>query len=305
MASRTKRTIPARAKKTSSKKSLQKSVSKSKRKNIPFIHGFFGRNQKEKEPVKSTAPPRKTIPTSKAPVHWNIRVARYNPSMDFTPRTHEYSVPPHEGESILDLLTRIKHTQDGSLTFRASCGYGGCGTCGVRVNGKPLLGCVTQVKDHLDANRSLRIDPLDAETTLKDLVVDEKPFFAQLTEVKPWRVPRPNDAKRNHKMGVNDVAALGNSQQCILCGLCNANANASVKPELGPAAFVKGFRYANDIRDGDAARPTALATHLPVHYSLEKANWCPRDIFPGDKIREIREKADKSKDPPSGTKAKR
>lgn len=219
----------------------------------------------------------------------NIRVSRFNPTIDFTPRTHEYSIHAKPGESILDLLTRIKHTQDGSLTFRGSCGYGGCGSCGVKVNGKPLLGCVTQVKDVLDTHNAMRIDPLDAENTIKDLVVDEKAFFEELLRITPWLTPRAHDERRNNKMGVSDVQKLGNAQQCILCGLCNASAESSSRGELGPAAFVKAYRYVNDMRDANTKRASEISSNLPVHYSLDNANVCPRNIFPGDKIREMRE----------------
>lgn len=226
---------------------------------------------------------------------WKIRVARFNPQMDYVSRTHEYLVAPKEGESVLDVLTRLKHTQDGSLTFRGSCGYGGCGACGVRVNGVPVLGCVTQVSEVVDKHRTLRIDPLEPERVLKDLVIDERPFFEELLKVKPWLVPRKNESRREHRMGVQDVQKLGNSPQCILCGLCNASAESSKTGEMGPAAFVKGFRYASDIRDGDAQRWNTLSSRLPVHYSLEKANLCPRDLYPGDKIKFVRSMQSNSK----------
>ena len=227
-----------------------------------------------------------SIPAANPILH--VRVSRFNPQMDFNARTHEYSIAPKEGESVLDLLTRLKHVQDGSLTFRGSCGYCGCGSCGVKANGKPVLGCVTQVKDVVDEHHSLRVDPLNEKNVIKDLVTDEKPFFDELLRVKPWIVSRAHDERRNHKMGVKDVVKLGNAQQCILCGLCNANADSSSRAEIGPAAFVKAYRYANDLRDGDVKRLSTLSTHFPPHYSLDKANLCPRNIAPGDKLKEMR-----------------
>jgi succinate dehydrogenase / fumarate reductase iron-sulfur subunit len=214
--------------------------------------------------------------------------------MDSLPRTHEYTISPREGESILDLLLRIKHTQDGSLTFRGSCGYGGCGSCGIKANGKHALACVTQVKDVLDAHSGLRIDPLH-ENVIKDLVVDEREFFQQLLKVKPWITPRKNDEKRNHKMGINDVKKMGNTPQCILCGICDARVESSQKGEMGPASFVKAYRYIHDIRDGNMERPSVLCENLPVHYSLSLANECPRDIRPGDIIHELRPGAEPEK----------
>jgi succinate dehydrogenase/fumarate reductase-like Fe-S protein len=80
------------------------------------------------------------------------------------------------------------------------------------------------------------------------------------------------------------VELLGKAQECNMCQLCNVHACADLEKELGPAAFVKGFRYLRDVRDGDISRIELLKEQLPVHYSLEKANLCPRDISPGDKI---------------------
>ena len=236
-----------------------------------------------------------SLPQKNSPL-FHVRVFRFNAGMDFVPRTHEYSIEKIAGESVLDLLTRLKHTQDGSLTFRASCGNGGCGTCGVRVNGKPVLGCVTQVSDALAESATLRIDPLNENEVIRDLVCSEKDFFNQFEMVKPFLVPRKSDAQRHHRMLPQEVEALGNAQQCILCGICNANAHAPThsSSEWGPAAMVKGYRYWKDIRDGDITRVREMKRHIVPSYSLEKANLCPRDIFPGKKIEAIM----KEKTPP-------
>jgi len=245
--------------------------------------------KRQRAPVKKT---RATLNIEKSILH--VRVARYNPQMDFHARTHEYHVTLNKGESVLDLLTRIHETQDGSLTFRASCGYGGCGACGVKVNGKTVLGCVTQVSDLMTENQTIHIEPLH-ENVIKDLVVDEKPFFDELEKISPWITPRINDVKRNHKMGINDVQKLGNAHQCILCGICNAHAESQKTGELGPAAMVKAYRYRMDVRDANTQRDAVISKQFPVHYSLEKANACPRSIFPGDKIKEMRELSHKQK----------
>ncbi len=219
------------------------------------------------------------------PQRLTVRVSRFNPLMDFSPRTHEYSLAPVLGESVLNLLYRIKHTQDGSLTFRGSCGQGGCGTCGVKVNGKMVLACITNVENAADTHHGLDITPLH-DNVLKDLVVDEDVFFAELLKIKPGLVPR-NAEKRHHHMGIQDVEKLGKTPQCILCGICNANAESNIKGELGPAALVRAYRHICDIRDGNVSRLEGISPHLLVHYDLDKANICPRDIKPGDKIIEL------------------
>ena len=233
-----------------------------------------------KKPALSGVAPIPRIPP------WNIRISRFNPLLDFHPRTHDYTISPREGESLLDLLLRIKHTQDGSLTFRGSCGYGGCGTCGIKVHGKPLLACVTQVTDVVDARGGLDIQPLH-DTIIKDLVVDEQEFFQKLLTVKPWIVPRKNDERRMHRMGINDVQKMGKTPQCILCGICDASAENQKKGDIGPSAFVKAYRYIHDIRDGNRGRLASLRGAFPISYSLSAANECPREIGPGDRIREL------------------
>ncbi|MEK6821470.1 MAG: 2Fe-2S iron-sulfur cluster-binding protein [archaeon] len=248
---------------------------------------------KKSRPVKETA--RIEVPSR---VEWVIRVQRYHPGMDHKPTLLNYRLPPAEGESILDLLLRIKHTQDGSLTFRGSCGYGGCGTCGMTVNGKKVLGCVTQTRDVLDAHHTIEIAPLH-DNIIKDLVVNETPFFDELRRVKPWMVPRKHDEKRHHKMGKNDVDALEKTPLCVLCGICNANTKSAEQGELGPAALVKAFRYIHDSRDGDAQRLDSLSAALPVSYSLPDANACPRNIEPGKRILTLqKEWVEKKNTPP-------
>ncbi|MFQ6065643.1 MAG: 2Fe-2S iron-sulfur cluster-binding protein, partial [Candidatus Bathyarchaeia archaeon] len=54
-----------------------------------------------------------------------------------------YEVPTRTGMTILDALLYIKDNLDGTLTFRHQCRMGQCGSCGVVVNGKPMLACYT------------------------------------------------------------------------------------------------------------------------------------------------------------------
>jgi succinate dehydrogenase / fumarate reductase iron-sulfur subunit len=103
--------------------------------------------------------------------------------------------------------------------------------------------------------------------------------------VGPWIIPFPPTHVREHKMFPHDIEKLGHSHQCILCGICNANVKSENWNELGPAAFVKGFRYYADSRDSKPMeRLKTLQSFLLVHYSLSKADLCPRDIAPGEKI---------------------
>ncbi len=239
---------------------------------------------KKTKPAKQSRPA--FAPAHKEHVH--AHVFRFNPVMDFTPRRHTYSMDARAGESVWEMLLRIKHQHDGSLAFRGNCGNGACGGCGVKVNGKPVLGCTTQVKEHLDSHGNISIEPLEENSVKKDLSQNEELFFAQFLKVNPSMELRANEHVRKHRMQTTEVELLENAQECNMCQLCNVNAGADLSKELGPAAFVKGYRYLRDVRDGNITRMELLKTHLPVHYSLEKANLCPRDILPGEKIEWIK-----------------
>lgn len=232
------------------------------------------------------------IPKEDSAIH--IRVFRYDPTIDFTPRTHEYSISPQKKETILELLTRIKHAQDGSLTFRGNCTQETCTGCAVRVNGKPVLACSTFVSDVLDGNHhTLRIDPLVESRVIKDLVIDEKEFFDDLMNVSPRMVLRKNDERRNHRMGVRAIEKLSNSHECTLCGICDAQPRLT-HGKLSPAAFVKAYRYIHDERDGNTQRISQLAKHFSsTHDTISPAASggdtisCPENIFPHEKMNEL------------------
>ena len=57
--------------------------------------------------------------------------------------TFDVAVGPRT--TILDSLVAIRREQDPTLTFRHSCFHASCGTCGMRVNGREGLACVTPV----------------------------------------------------------------------------------------------------------------------------------------------------------------
>jgi succinate dehydrogenase / fumarate reductase iron-sulfur subunit len=110
-----------------------------------------------------------------------FRIRRYDPD---TKRHYmsTYKVPIRRGTTVLDALNYIKENLDETLTFRHSCRMGICGSCGININGKPMLACYTQVLD-LGAD-VLTIEPLSNLPVVKDLVVDIQPFFQNFKKIK-------------------------------------------------------------------------------------------------------------------------
>ena len=90
-----------------------------------------------------------------------IQVLRYRPEEEDKPVWQSYYVPFTNDMSVLQGLQYIKDELDGSLTFRWSCRMAICGSCGMMVNGKPMLTCSTSrrrayIRRSTAGNRAVR-----------------------------------------------------------------------------------------------------------------------------------------------------
>ena len=68
-----------------------------------------------------------------------LEVFRYRPEEASEPTFQSYDVPLREDWVILDALNHVKDQDHGTLSYRWSCRMGVCGSCGMMVNGKPVL----------------------------------------------------------------------------------------------------------------------------------------------------------------------
>ncbi|SMF12908.1 fumarate reductase iron-sulfur subunit [Cellulosimicrobium cellulans J34] len=115
-----------------------------------------------------------------------LEVARTSPG-DGGGRRDVFEVPYDDRTSVLDALQWVKDHADPTLTFRWSCRMAVCGSCGVMVNGRPVLGCETFVRGYRTSG--LVVEPLAHAAVLRDLVVDTDTFLGKLAAVQPWLVP--------------------------------------------------------------------------------------------------------------------
>src|SRR5213595_3821511 len=99
----------------------------------------------------------------------NVTVARSDPAAPTT-----FAVAHFEPMMVLDALLAIQREQEPTLGFRYSCRVCMCGTCTVRVNGRPVLACQTRLQSEDEA---IRLDPLAGLPVVRDLIVDMRPFF--------------------------------------------------------------------------------------------------------------------------------
>ena len=97
------------------------------------------------------------------------KIYRYDPDKNQEPYYQDYEVTTDRHVTVHELLSRIHHEHDGSLAFRTyKCYKGMCMTCLVKLNGKVVKGCATQV----EPNAEITLDPPSGGKVVRDLVVD-------------------------------------------------------------------------------------------------------------------------------------
>lgn len=161
-----------------------------------------------------------------------------------------YKVPARGGMTILDALLHIKDNLDGTLTFRHQCRMGQCGSCGVVVNGKPMLACYTQVL-HLGVD-TLEIQPLPNLPIVKDLVVDIEPFFEKFAGINPLLIKNKEElnAPTEFIQAPDDFKKYWDKSICTKCSLCYSSCPAAIDTKfLGPASLTNNYRFIVDTRD--------------------------------------------------------
>jgi len=178
-----------------------------------------------------------------------FRIHRFDPQ-NRGPYESTYKVPIRKGTTILEALQYIKDNLDETLTFRHSCRMGICGSCGVNVNGKPMLACYTQVLS-LEVD-SLTLEPLSNMPVIKDLVVDIQPFFDTHQRIKTILMKREEELRRPEEFvqTPQELKKYWDLALCIKCSICNSACPATIdKRFLGPSALTASYRFVTDSRD--------------------------------------------------------
>ena len=210
-----------------------------------------------------------------------VTVFRQDPTTEEQPRYIPYTVEVNEGARVLHLLHAIHDQVDPTLSYRYCCSSGQCGSCAVRVNGKPVLACTAEARD------GITIEPL-ALPLKKDLVVDLVPLLADV----PPLVPGP-DSVMVTKRAVDAIRPLSTCIGCLACvSICPA---MMVTDFLGPTVMRQEMRLALDSRDTCDRATRAVQEGLFTCTSCQ-ACWevCPKDIrIPGKAIEKLRSLANK------------
>ena len=237
--------------------------------------------------AESTPTPRREEPSDVT-----FRIRRYLPDLDDEPHWEDYVVSVYPTDRVLDALMKIKGAQDGTLTFRRSCGHGVCGSDAMMINGLNRLACKTLIKDLGPGD--VTVEAIKGLPLEKDLVVDMEPFFDSYRAVKPYLITDGQEPTRERLQSVEQREAFDDTTKCILCAACTTSCPVFWTDEhyFGPAAIVAAHRFIFDSRDAGARERLEILNDKEgvwrCRTTFNCSSACPRGIEVTKAIQQVK-----------------
>ena len=197
-----------------------------------------------------------------------LRTSRDNSSSYW----QEFQINLPEDAYVLDAL-EAAWRQDVSLMFRHSCHHASCGSCGIRIQGRERLSCITPAFGVARGN-VLRLEPLRNFPVIADLVVDMSPLSEKLEAVRA-----------NIKTDIESAERFVN---CIECGLCISACPIAATDHdyLGPAVLAAAQPQIDlvEVRSQVAGQNGVWRCHS----AFECTEVCPAGVEPATAIMSLR-----------------
>lgn len=235
-----------------------------------------------------------------------LKIKRFIPEKSSESFWQEFSVDIEPGMVVLDALHLIHDYQDGTLAYRYSCRGAICGSCAMRINGEAALACKAQIKNIVQDGDTIEIEPLLNMGVIKDLVVDQKPFFDEIKKSYTWLVEvhkrAPDEpVKFQENMSESEYDEWLRSSYCIRCQACFSDCPKRLKAAsfIGPQACVDRYKYIFNPLDALTERRLEDAAGPGGVFDCEKfgncVKVCPKDIRPMRAITFIQRRIKKEK----------
>lgn len=224
-----------------------------------------------------------------------LRIAKYNPEHDESQKFVEYTVPYERWTTVLDAILDVKKHLDHSVAVRYSCRQATCGSCGMKINGRPRLACFTKISElNTDV---ITVEPMSNYPIIRDLVVDFKRMFEKHKKIMPYVIREDSEDTQSTKQFLQSPEQVDEYIQfanCIKCGLCNSACPtmATDSTFLGPQALAQAYRYVADNRDkGKNKRLKVIDDSHGIwrcHFAGSCSQVCPKGVDPAMGIQFLR-----------------
>jgi succinate dehydrogenase / fumarate reductase iron-sulfur subunit len=234
---------------------------------------------------------------------FTLRIRRYLPESGEAAFWQEYTVDLEGHRSVLEAILTARADQDGTIGIRCSCRAAICGSCGVRINGKPRLACNTHL-EHVAGDEPITVEPMGNMPVLKDLIVDmDAVHWKKIQRVTPWLLPDGDPPEREYVVPHEAMVDVTQSMACIQCGACVSDClSMEVDPLfVGPAALAKAYRFVGDPRDGarhERLEDLAEDPHgiYDCTHCFNCIDACPKGVAPMSQIMRLRRIAGSDED---------
>jgi len=199
-----------------------------------------------------------------------LKIRRYDPD---TRRSwvQDYQVKGGRILRFVDLFRKINDEQDPTLAWNSSCEHGQCGTCGMKINGMPLLTCELLVENAVKIFKTATfiVEPLTVAPVVRDLVINMEEAYERVHSVKPYIIRHAPEHPEGDEYRIlpRVLDSYVEATRCVNCFSC-ATACVTQSNYLGPNAML-----ANIVRLMDP-REVANKERMDVLYSDQGTPRC-------------------------------
>jgi len=235
---------------------------------------------------------------------YTLKLRRYDPESGNAPYWEKFTVDLPPQLSVLEGILQARAEQDGTIGIRCSCRAAICGSCGVRINGKPGLACHTHISAAAHGAKTrgydaIEVEPMGNMPVIKDLIVDmDAVHWKKIQRVTPWLINQEPVPEREYVVPHESMVDITQSMACIQCGACVSDClSMEVDPLfVGPAALAKSYRFVGDPRDAqhfDRLKDLAEDPHgiYDCTHCFNCIDACPKGVAPMSQIMRLRRKA--------------
>lgn len=224
-----------------------------------------------------------------------LRISRYNPKINNESKFDEFKIPYQRWTTVLDAILEVKKHLDHSVAVRYSCRQASCGSCGMKINGRPALACFTKISE-LNSD-VITIEPMNNFPIIRDLAVGFERMFSTHKKIKPYIINEESEINLGTKEFLQtpeDVEKYIQFSNCIKCGLCNSACPtmATDSSFVGPQALAQAYRYVADNRDkGKDDRLKIIDDSHGIfrcHFAGSCSQVCPKGVDPAMGIQLLR-----------------